>query len=302
MKHLYFIFFISLVLFKSMNAQTWCTPGSEWYYSFGGVVWSAYSKQTYVGDTILNNISYNKINIMYEGTRGANNNYFHWVEYKEVYTRVQNSVVNIWTDTLYSVNFNPGQKWRLPRTSSNNRCPSIVTVLDTGHITINGQNLKFLKVDVNKSNVHTTDSIIDKIGFLNTYAFMFDNWCFDDCWPETGGPLRCFSDNTMSYNNHYNASCDLYWMPTGIDESTNVKLFSLYPNPSRGVVHISVNDMNKNRNLMISDLTGKEIKTQHLTTENDVNLSDLKAGVYFFHFSEGNRILHTEKVILQQDH
>jgi hypothetical protein len=91
-------------------------------------------------------------------------------------------------------------------------------------------------------------------------------------------------------------------MPTGIDESTNVKLFSLYPNPSRGVVHISVNDMNKNRNLMISDLTGKEIKTQHLTTENDVNLSDLKAGVYFFHFSEGNRILHTEKVILQQDH
>ncbi|NRA11953.1 MAG: T9SS type A sorting domain-containing protein, partial [Crocinitomicaceae bacterium] len=75
--------------------------------------------------------------------------------------------------------------------------------------------------------------------------------------------------------------------------------FQLYPNPSSGVVNISLNSAFQNDfELEIRDLSGRLIQALELTNSmTSVDLGSVSAGTYFFTVSDGQSVL-TKKVVV----
>jgi hypothetical protein len=202
---------------------------------------------------------------------------------------------------LFSFNFAPGTKWRLPRTG-NYRCPSIVTVIDTGNTTFQGQNLKYLLVDISKSGYHMIDSVIDKIGFLSTYAFDFDSWCYNDCAPEFGGALRCFYNGRLNYINHAIHSCD-YFFSTGISKTYNERPFVVFPNPVSGEIFLKNIASTQKLEVCIKDITGAILKRTNFLDSPDtvktIDIRDITDGIYFICVSDDLHSYTPQKIIVR---
>ena len=58
--------------------------------------------------------------------------------------------------------------------------------------------------------------------------------------------------------------------------------FSVYPNPSNGMVHLRANGTSKNANFEVFDITGKPVQTGFVKdTDNVLNMTGLAKGMYF---------------------
>jgi hypothetical protein len=77
-----------------------------------------------------------------------------------------------------------------------------------------------------------------------------------------------------------------------VDERTDNN-FIVYPNPSNGILHITINNMSINGELTIYDTFGRKIKSEKLTGFNtNINLLDFAQGVYFLKIqSDNNQII-----------
>ncbi|MCB0519238.1 MAG: T9SS type A sorting domain-containing protein [Lewinellaceae bacterium] len=77
--------------------------------------------------------------------------------------------------------------------------------------------------------------------------------------------------------------------------------FKIYPNPvSQSLLYIeSTYDFGYNKNNMeiqISDVTGRKVKK--LPFEDQIDISDLQKGIYFFSVELGEGLMHIEKIIV----
>jgi len=84
----------------------------------------------------------------------------------------------------------------------------------------------------------------------------------------------------------------------GVDEVAGAKQVTIYPNPVKDIATIS-NEGNKQLNFVsISDLNGKTVKSMKLNgeTTEQVNISDLSAGVYMMNISSDQGSV-TKKII-----
>jgi len=86
---------------------------------------------------------------------------------------------------------------------------------------------------------------------------------------------------------------------TGISETPPSQVFSIYPNPSGGIVTINLPEGISKGQIKVMDITGKTVYTDLLQDGNDnvLNLNGLKKGVYLIQLSDSKNIW-TEKVIL----
>lgn len=87
---------------------------------------------------------------------------------------------------------------------------------------------------------------------------------------------------------------------TGIKDIVN-NVFSIYPNPSKGQLHINwKNGVSGDAQVMISDISGRVIYNQSTSTKSviEIDLTKLNQGVYFIkvNTSKGQ---HTERIVLQ---
>ena len=74
----------------------------------------------------------------------------------------------------------------------------------------------------------------------------------------------------------------------GLDNSTSVAKFKVYPNPATSIVTISTPNVDA-ANLKVTDLTGKVVMSKTLNgIENIVDISSLSTGAYFFELSSDN--------------
>ena len=65
-----------------------------------------------------------------------------------------------------------------------------------------------------------------------------------------------------------------------------LKNIAIYPNPSKGILHI---DTNKNIQVSVTDLLGKTVvPTQNFNTNNTIDISNLNNGMYIVKVSNGN--------------
>ncbi len=65
-----------------------------------------------------------------------------------------------------------------------------------------------------------------------------------------------------------------------INESGSMNSFQLHPNPATSEIHVRMNDQ-KTHSLKILEIRGNEVLSKQISTEETVDISDLKAGVYF---------------------
>lgn len=84
------------------------------------------------------------------------------------------------------------------------------------------------------------------------------------------------------------------------DYFSNEELIKIYPNPSTGLINISISGYSGELNILVYDLNGRKVYNQlysSFTTEQSINLQGLQTGMYILKI-EGEGISHSRKVIL----
>jgi len=73
--------------------------------------------------------------------------------------------------------------------------------------------------------------------------------------------------------------------------------FALYPNPIHGRLLNIISKSNTEKNINIFDVTGKQVY-QRTTTANQINISNLKAGMYFVKERQDDKTI-TRKLVVE---
>jgi hypothetical protein len=310
------LFFLVLTLFhQKLYAQSWCNEGATWNYDFqNGSPSVGFVKIKYLGDTLIDSFICQKLS----KTRKTYNNLSGEIlefNFGTEITRISNNVVliknqTLW-DTLYNFNANPGQSWRV---TTVNQTPGFdacgnnanISVLDTGHLAINGIGLRYLKVSINLNEINTMppiseyqDTIFERIGFKKYYLLPIDI-CYAMIDGNEGGFLRCFSDNNLGlFQPNFISDCN--FLPT----STSNNLIQNRKAELKTFIdgnHMYI--LNKEfvldgAFLSIFNLQGALIKTCS-NPANGIDLADLAHGSYLLVLSAGKenyygRVVHTKQ-------
>jgi ligand-binding sensor domain-containing protein len=93
----------------------------------------------------------------------------------------------------------------------------------------------------------------------------------DDIWIATGNGLSKF---------HYDN--------VGISENNNDPLFDVYPNPVQD--YLNINCTITSGVLEISDITGRTVATQNISSAAKISTENLVNGIYFISITEGNTV------------
>ncbi|NVN96153.1 MAG: T9SS type A sorting domain-containing protein [Bacteroidetes bacterium] len=91
--------------------------------------------------------------------------------------------------------------------------------------------------------------------------------------------------------------------PVGIDDLGNSLNFQIYPNPSKGIITVNINDINSNLDLQITNIQGKVIHKETLTNDKtsytqDIDLTSYPKGIYFVKIINKD-FTKVEKIVLQ---
>ncbi|UYZ63067.1 T9SS type A sorting domain-containing protein [Hymenobacter weizhouensis] len=93
--------------------------------------------------------------------------------------------------------------------------------------------------------------------------------------------------------------------PTVAPKTNSLPTISLFPNPARGLVTITVGQkITGEYKLRLSNIIGREVRTVVLRPEAatngiTVNLSDLPAGMYFYSLVLNDKVMSTRRLVLQ---
>ncbi len=118
-----------------------------------------------------------------------------------------------------------------------------------------------------------------------------------------GKVLIMFSSDTYVTGEGWEASYTS--VTTGVDENDQNHQFSIYPNPGKGIVQIElINETTGDLNMVISDLSGRQLKAIKLSkTENTFNsiidLTELTVGMYFLSI-EQEKLRLTRYIIIER--
>jgi len=306
------LLFLSFLLFPFLpSAQTWCAPGSTWYYGqVNGFGFDGYLKITYVGDTIINTITckkllrneydYNQMTSTYSnfvwGTSYtyADSNKVYMYAYKQFYT-------------LYDFSALPGATWKVPGPIYySNACDSTgkIRVDSVGTMMINSQHLRYICVSVFDSSQQWGYSakIVEKIGPIKTLPsntpcgsyllpeknYMAANHCgiaVDQ--PTEGSNFRCYHDSS-SFNyptDTASVDCDYIYTGTGVPEITKNVGIKIFPNPTtNNLLNVKINFQANDLTYHIYNIVGQEIANGNFNSNetNTIPTDKLPCGIYVF--------------------
>jgi len=98
-------------------------------------------------------------------------------------------------------------------------------------------------------------------------------------------------------SNQYNGCTIATSVPA--DDQKN-SMISVFPNPSNSFIHIKCNRMSDNITMNLYDTDGKNIRTLNIKPGDEIKVSrdNLLSGIYFMRFTEDNKVIYTEKIIM----
>ena len=116
------------------------------------------------------------------------------------------------------------------------------------------------------------------------------------------GPNYCTTDPLVPndcYN--YGNSCVNCNPVASVIKEHNVKLLDMYPNPSKGQITFQFDTYQSNREILITDIMGKEID-RIISNESLINyqFTKGKSGIYLVHILKDGILQTTQKVVLQR--
>lgn len=155
-----------------------------------------YAHTVYAGDTVIDGSTAQLIH----GTAhvySLQSQSYHSFGFHYMITRETNGLVEVWDgssfDTLFHFNAVPGDGWHLPGPINPPVAPRM-TVLDTGHVELGGEWLRYLVLDMGPFSVLTsTDTLYEKLGPRFGYIHPGLSYIADAGIEE----LRCYKDDQM---------------------------------------------------------------------------------------------------------
>ncbi|MBI3518805.1 MAG: T9SS type A sorting domain-containing protein [Bacteroidetes bacterium] len=308
MKKIYFL--LCSLSFFYVHSQSWCTPGSTWYYStMPGS--SGYTKYTYLSDTLVGANLCQKIKHEAHGV-GMGGYVFDISDY--IYTYEQSGIVfkNNGTlnapqyDTLYNFTGAVGTKWRSNPSSGQACGQSYIEITGSGSMVIQGQTLNYKTVAYTNyfyiapqmSPPQTgVDTLFERIGTRHQMEFITGYNCADitDAGPVS---FRCFSDNQINFQGS-SVACN--YITTGIKPIQTEKSIEVN-NPVSDVIRVTIrNTADKDvKHVLLIDQLGNKVYDRFVS-ENEFSISaqNLSNGLYILQVSSGKDVLN-RKLIVQK--
>jgi PKD repeat protein len=140
-----------------------------------------------------------------------------------------------------------------------------------------------------------------------------DDWCGGsygtgcytiDLSPFAGSPdIKLMFESYNYFGNNLFLNDITVSGPVNTPENTaSGNVMAIHPNPSDGIVTVSISDNEPNCTIIVKDVTGKQLFEQSyssLTTERSyrIDLSGLKKGIYFVCFSSDNKVINQKLII-----
>jgi hypothetical protein len=85
----------------------------------------------------------------------------------------------------------------------------------------------------------------------------------------------------------------------GVNETNLSKGFNIYPNPTKGLFTVSLDELDNNSTIIVYSIVGKEVINQKITNNKTIiNLEGFDKGIYFVKIQNGNQLI-TERIIKQ---
>ncbi len=84
------------------------------------------------------------------------------------------------------------------------------------------------------------------------------------------------------------------------DSFVNNKGIKIYPNPSNGIINVSIENYSGNLNVAIYDINGRKVLSNSLdfSTQTSISLQGLQSGLYVLKIEGNDGLSHSEKIIL----
>ncbi len=249
------------------HAQVWGVPGATWHYEFDDFGQGFYT-YTYSGDTIVDGFNCQKIDVELQWIITGNGVTIPGAlnQYTEI-TRFSNDSVFWYRNNdfflLYDFGASIGDQWVIHQGGNlfDPECDttSIVSVSDTGVVTINGQDLRFIELTYVQGQYAMNGRAIERIGVANAswhpqnLPFPGQVTCDSNIITEYFfHHFRCYTDNDLGTYSTVNEACDqptatLYLEELLIkDDKEVIRMFNLLgreiQNPKNELVIILYSD------------------------------------------------------------
>ena len=293
---------LSLTLQRGMS-QTWPMPGAKWTYCItSGPSPAGYMHVSYVGDTIVNNKTYNVIRQIADSinpvpmasriliTRYSNDSVYRYVNQREYPYFSFNATAGSTYTSFRSAGF--AEQW------NDSACSSAlpIKVVTAGTQTIHGLNLK--KQTLHDTLFNTLYSpavnwfpdyiLVERIGVINGLPLI--NSSVPKGYPGDG----CFLPSDYAYYTlgaySDNAFSVVFSKCQGVgiaEKSAHDNCIKLFPNPFTDHLVIGETKVNYD-NITICDMTGRQLFEKTYAAEivkhNEVLNPDLSPGLYIICF------------------
>lgn len=294
----------SLTVFS--YGQSFAPLGAKWYYSAQAGGMAPQNSEYYLyesqKDTIVDGQSCKKLTVTY----------YKYLNGDTVY--LPPVFVYQSTDTVYYYNMNYSKYFPL----------YIFNVSQGDTLTFHSPNIPFNPSDtIWNAVVDSVTSLIIGSGTLKrVWTTTLGNYSFHGSYIEKlgcdflmlhqasglilehDGPMRCYSDNSISYN-FFTFSCD-YRLTTGTNELENPYEVLVYPNPAQNSINFEANFETEditNSFLIITDVVGRQKGKYNIPAQNSplvVNTETYSNGIYFYSVYNNGVLKETEKFIISK--
>ena len=244
------LLFTCLVSCPSTFAQSWCSPGAEWIFSFSSLQAVGVRRAWYSGDTIVGGLQAKRIDqtiYAYQPIPPFGEGFT--VSGTPMITREEGELVLLWDnisssfDTLMWLGAEPGQHWRFPNSPSEDR----FNVLDTGTTVVEGIALRYLVVQ--DDILGWTDTLRERIGYDYLYIDPNESIIVDF----TTDRLQCYTDVAIEefHGSMSSGICDLMLSAAELEQPSHLIL----PNP--GTDSFTLNIANDKHAVTVRDASGR---------------------------------------------
>lgn len=298
---------ISILLFTNiLFSQNWFMEDVKWYHTPLGQFYG-YKKMEFQSDTILNGSHATVLKTTVFKHNSVTDD-FDIIPTQSLIFYDSAGLVFLWNtdlsefDTLINMNAVPGDQWFTKTDYDSDSSESMsTTVIDTGYITINMENLKWLYVryefELFELPYVEFDTIVDQIGPLNLYILPWEiNYL-------SGGNagLKCYESNSIGVYSRQGQGLDCESIVTSTDEviAPQTKAIRAFPNPVRDILTIQIEDLQTYDNIEVHiiEVNGKLVLNNSLSSSNELNLKNLKPGLFILQVMQDQKVIITQRII-----
>ena len=317
MKKLLLIVFIFIQFNQIKSQVVFCPKGAEWRYNFFFVAGGnpqfqkTYNEKIYyLKDSVVGSDTYKvlKHNWFYPYCSGEV--YYTLIRQVGDTVFMSNTMTQGKWEILYNFNVQPGDSWQTKVLRGYGTPPYenfTIKVNSISTVTINSMPLKQLFVSYSTGVTPSYSATITERFGSNQFLFNYVGLDFGTCDGLLFNRFLCYTDQQFGNIQFGSTACD-YGIYLGVSSlETKAYKVNVYPNPVIDKLRIKFEeDVSRNLKLSISSALGQEVLVKRIGSEYtkglresglELDVRELKKGIYFLRVFDNGKLVATEKII-----